>query len=225
MSYGNNNKGNAGNGGFDLANYETVKQRKVRLRKDYPNSIIHPMTISGIGYANNFVMHVAMVWKEKTEMSLTPEVVAAISDLAKSATHDNAGIVATTIAIMTRADSVGHSLSLAGGPKADKNAWVENSEESAVGRALDNLGYHSGSCSQEEMIKVGYTEATQQQRVRLENEINGILMDLAARQVNLVQLHQECIRRTRPFQQLHELSVDELTTIQNFLTSNQPITA
>lgn len=36
---------------------------------------------------------------------------------------------------------------------ANKYSWMENCEESAVGRALDNAGY-AGSCSREEMEKV-----------------------------------------------------------------------
>jgi hypothetical protein len=224
MSYNKNNNGN-GNGSFDLANYETVKQRKVRLRSAYPNSVIYPMTISGIGYSNSFVVHIALVWKDKADMNLSPEVVAAISDMAKSVTHDNAGVIATTIALLAKADSTGHSLSIAGGAKADKNAWMENSEESAVGRALDNLGYHSGSASREEMEKVTHMQAATAEKVRLENEINAILMDLATRQYNLAALHQECIRLTRPFNQVSDLTPDEMQRILNFLISNRPVTA
>ena len=37
---------------------------------------------------------------------------------------------------------------------ANKTSWLENCEESAVGRALDNAGYcGNGSCSQEEIVQ------------------------------------------------------------------------
>jgi|SRR5579875_2361511 len=221
MAYPNNNKNFGGGGGsFDLSKYETVKQRKTRLRNDHPNSVIYPMQLSGAGYATSFVLHMALIWKDKADMHMTPEVVTAIAELAKSVNSDNAGIVATSIAIMTKADSVGHSLSIAGGPKADKNAWVENSEESAVGRALDNLGYHSGSASQEEMIKVQQNEQAQQRRVQLENKINGLLMDMASRGINLQAIHQQCVMNTKPFTHLHELSPDELEKVLNILKAS-----
>jgi hypothetical protein len=218
MSYNKGGKQNFGdNGSFDLSRYETVKSRKTRLRADYPDALIYPMQISGVQYANNFVVHLALIWKDKATKSNSPEAVSAVTELCKSITMDNAAIVASTIGLILNADSVGYSLSIAGGPKADKNAWMENCEESAVGRALDNLGYHSGSCSQEEMIKVQQTEAAQQERVRLENEINGMLMDYAGRGVDLNRLHQACIMNTRQFTYLHELSIDELNKVLNVL--------
>jgi Asp-tRNA(Asn)/Glu-tRNA(Gln) amidotransferase A subunit family amidase len=216
MAYPNKNN-NGGGGSFDLSKYETVKQRKTRLRNDHPNSVIYPMQLSGAGYSVNFVLHMALIWKDKAEMNMTPEVIAAIADLAKSVNSDNAGVIATSIALISKADSVGHSLSIAGGPKADKNAWVENSEESAVGRALDNLGYHSGSCSQEEIIKVQQNEQAQQVRVALENQINGTLMDMASRGINLQNVYQLCSQNTKPFTHLYELSVDELEKVMNIL--------
>jgi hypothetical protein len=220
---GNNrnfNNNNFGGSSFDLAKYETVKQRKTRLRNDHPNSIIYPMQISGTHYANNFVVYLSLIWKDKATKNNSPEAIQAVTDLCKSITPDNAAIVAGSIGLILNADSVGYSLSIAGGAKADKNAWVENCEESATGRALDNLGYHSGSASQEEMIKVQQNEAAQQERVRLENEINGILMDLAGRGANLQALHQQCIMNTKPFTHLHELSIDELNKVLGILRQN-----
>lgn len=213
MTYNNKNYNNGGNAGFDLSKYETVKQRKTRLRNDHPRSVIYPMQISGVGYANNFVVHIALIWKDKADMNMAPEVVTAIADLAKSVTSDNAGVIATSIALITKADSVGQSLSIAGGPKADKNAWVENSEESAVGRALDNLGYHSGSCSREEMEKVAHMEGVQQERVQLENEINSLLMHLSTQNKNVQQIYQLCQQSTKPFQHFHELSTEQLRKV------------
>lgn len=52
--------------------------------------------------------------------------------------------------------STGHAQEFKGqGGMANKFAWCENCEESAIGRALDNAGYASDEkCSREEMIKV-----------------------------------------------------------------------
>ncbi|SFJ63989.1 hypothetical protein SAMN02799624_05313 [Paenibacillus sp. UNC496MF] len=213
-NYNNGGKRNFGDGGsFDLSKYETVKSRKTRLRTDHPNALIYPMQISGVQYANHFVVHLALVWKDKATKNNTAEAILAITELCKTITMDNASIVASAIGLVLNADSVGHSLSIAGGAKADKNAWMENCEESAVGRALDNMGYHSGSASQEEMLKVQHTEAAQQERVQLENEINGMLMDYASRGANLQQLQQACIMSTKQFTFLHELTIDELRTV------------
>lgn len=56
--------------------------------------------------------------------------------------------------------SSGHAQEFKGqGGMANKYAWLENCEESAIGRALDNAGYASDEkCSREEMIKVAEKE-------------------------------------------------------------------
>ena len=52
--------------------------------------------------------------------------------------------------------SVGYAMEFKGeGGPANKFSWVENCEESAIGRALDNAGYSGNDlCSREEMLKV-----------------------------------------------------------------------
>jgi hypothetical protein len=52
--------------------------------------------------------------------------------------------------------ATGHAQEFQGkGGMANKFAWLENCEESAAGRCLDNAGYSSNEkCSREEMIKV-----------------------------------------------------------------------
>lgn len=49
--------------------------------------------------------------------------------------------------------ATGHALELKGSGGANNDAWTENCEESAIGRALDNAGYAT-TCSKEEMSKV-----------------------------------------------------------------------
>lgn len=209
---------------FDLSSYETVKSRKTRLRLDYPESLIYPMQVSGVQYADRFVVYLALVWKDKKTKNTTPEAIAAVTQLSQSITPDNVGVIAASIGLLLNADSTGHSLSIAGGAKADKNAWVENCEESAVGRALDNLGYHSGSCSQEEIIKVKHTEQSVQARVKLENDINALLATKAGRGEDLVALHRICMQATKQFSHLQELSIDQLEKVFSIIQStNAPI--
>lgn len=216
MSY--NNKGNAG---FDLNKYENVKSRKTRLRNDYPDSFILPLPLSDMNYAGNYVMMGALIWKDKkvfAEISKS-NVLEKITESAASANPQNAGILLAAIAIAARADGAGFSLSIAGGKGADKNAWVENAEESAVGRALDNMGYHSGSASQEEMMKVQHMIDAQQERVQLENQINAMYTTLMQAGHNTSYIQQVISQTVRPFQQLSELSPDELSKMLNALQS------
>jgi len=210
-----NNKGQ--NEAEWLRTYATVKQRKKLFEKDYPNGKILPITMSDVNYSHNYIMVGALLWKDADKANLTPEVLDKITDMCKSVTPTNAGLVLGAIAIMTKADSMGYSLSIAGGPKADKNAWVENCEESAIGRALDNAGYQSGTCSQDELKKVEHMNQVQQERTALENEINNMLMHLSLQNVNLLQLQQICIQSTRPFNQLMELSTEELYKVRDIV--------
>ena len=203
---------------FDLSSYETVKQRKTRIRNDYPESVIYPMQVSGVSYADKFVVYIALVWKDYKTKNSSPEAISAVGELLKTITPDNAPLVAASIGLILNADSTGHSLSIANGLNADKNAWVENCEESAVGRALDNLGYHSGSCSAEEMIKVKQTEETRQTRVRLENQITAILSNKDNKE-DLSGMYQLCVKATKPFNTLDELSIQELEKVYDIVSS------
>ena len=111
-----------------MDHYETVKRRKLRLREDHPNAVVIPELVSSATDAERFVIFRAKIWLER-------------EDYKKG----------------TEPDSVGYSLSLAGGAGADATSWTENCEESAIGRALDNLGYYGDKrvedpkCSKEEM--------------------------------------------------------------------------
>ena len=107
-----------------LEGYETVKERKTKFYRDNPEGTVAVELMSPPEKAPEFVMIRASVWRDASDM--------------------REGY---------RPDSQGISLSIAGGKGADRDAWTENAEESAVGRALDNLGYHGGTCSREEMEK------------------------------------------------------------------------
>jgi hypothetical protein len=220
MAYNNNNNAKAGYNNFDLNKYETVKSRKVRLRQDHPNSVIMPLPLSDLNYASNYIMMGALIWKDKaTFENKTFDLFEKLSQAAGQANQQNIGIVMTAIAIMAGADGSGYSLSIAGGKGADKSAWVENAEESAVGRALDNMGYQSGSASQEEMQKVTHIQEAQQNRVTLENQINAMYGMLVAQGQNAAYLAQVVSQTVKPFTQLTELSPDELEKLLTALQS------
>lgn len=211
MGYNNNKQ-------FDLNNYETVKSRKVRLRNDYPDSMIMPLPLSDLNYAANYIMMGALIWKDKKEMAkIEPDRLSQMMMMAAQATPQNAGAILVSIAIASGADANGYSLSMAGGKGADKSAWVENAEESAVGRALDNMGYHSGSASQEEMQKVQHIQEVQQSRIQFENQINAMYGQLMNAGHNPNYLNQVVSQSVKAFTHLHELSVDELEKLLNAL--------
>ncbi|OXB94882.1 hypothetical protein [Parageobacillus galactosidasius] len=212
------NKNTKGYNNFDLSKYETVKERKVRLRKDYPNSVIFPIQLSDASHSSSYVLMGALIWKDKSVFEqLEPAVLEKVAELAQKATPSNVGIIMTTIGILTKADGVGHSLSIAGGYGADKNAWVENAEESAVGRALDNMGYHSGSCSREEMEKVQHVEQARNSREGLEQEINQMMISLTQAGVQPQYIYQIVSQTLRPFNTLNELAVHELEKLKEIL--------
>jgi hypothetical protein len=208
---------NKGGNKFDLNNYETVKSRKVRLKSDHPDCFVLPFPMSDLNYAGNYIMMGALIWKDKkTFAELDAGVHERIAQVAQSANTQNVGMILASLAVLSRADGAGYSLSVAGGSGADKNAWVENAEESAVGRALDNMGYHSGSASQEEMKKVEHMMEAQQQRVLLENQINqqyGALYQQGHHEQYLAQVQQQAVPRR--FNHLGELSPDELEKLLN----------
>jgi hypothetical protein len=218
MAYNNNNRG--GGKTFDLNNYETVKRRKVRLRNDYPDAFILPFPMSDVNYAGNYILMGALVWKDKkTFHELASDVHDKLARISQTSNPQNVGITLASLAIIAKTDGAGYSLSMAGGTGADKNAWVENAEESAVGRALDNMGYHSGSASQEEMKKVQHMQEVEQNRMVLENQINAMYGQLMSQGHNPQYLSQVASQSVRPFQQLMELSPAELEKLLNALQS------
>lgn len=107
---------------MDLANYQTVKTRKLLFKKDYPSGRILPELVTNEGQHTVF----------RVLIYATPE--------------DQANNLPL---------STGHAEEFQGqGGFANKHAWFENCEESAIGRALDNAGYHGNGASLEEMKKV-----------------------------------------------------------------------
>ena len=192
-----------------LNQYETVKSRKTRLRLEYPDSVILPIPLSDLNYVTSYVLMGALIWKDRKQFESVQ--FENVQKLAEGVTPQNAGLVMASIAIQTNADSSGFSLSIAGGKGADRTSWVENAEESAVGRALDNMGYHSGSASKEEMEKIQYMLDLDKQRVMLENDINSTYTELIGKGLSDQQLGQIISQAVKqPFRYLTELSIQEL---------------
>jgi hypothetical protein len=120
---------------FDPTKYETVKQRKIRFYTDYPDGriIVHQQSEHPLEYA----LFEALIYLSSVDQ---------MADLPRSKGY----------ALEIRDTEL--STSSKGGTYESVNysSWVENCEESAVGRALDNAGYASNMrCSKEEMQKAG----------------------------------------------------------------------
>ena len=112
---------------FDLKNYITVKERKKSFYIDHPDGVIIPAPLTSVSEMFNAgAFFECRIWKDR-----------------KTYDADRGP------------DTVGHSLSLMGGKGADSTSWTENCEESAIGRALDNMGYIGDrlACSREEIIQ------------------------------------------------------------------------
>jgi hypothetical protein len=59
------------------------------------------------------------------------------------------------------------------------------------------------------------------QSLSLINEINALLNVKSSQGVDLMQLHKECQKATKPFKNLKELSLDELITVKNLVISKK----
>lgn len=119
---------------FDVSKYETVKQRKKRFYSTHEDGRI------SVELLNNDILEQALirarvyVSKEDQEKNLPRGIGYA---------HEIRDRELKTSQYGKQYESVNFT------------SWVENCEESAVGRALDNAGFFSeNSCSQEEMIQV-----------------------------------------------------------------------
>lgn len=120
-------------GNFNLDNYETVKERKKRFYQDNPNGSIVPIIASPMEQLMDYVLFKVEIRRDSSKES---------------------------------PDSIGFALEIRDKEKklnkwgkeyesVNYTSWVENCEESAVGRALDNLGYAGNDkCSREEIEKV-----------------------------------------------------------------------
>ncbi|MBC8186478.1 hypothetical protein H8E88_35810 [candidate division KSB1 bacterium] len=119
---------------FDLSNYETVKERKIRFYQDNPDGriIVNMVNPDSVMECALFVVTIYKN-KEDQEKNLIWSTGYAFEVREKQLSISSYG---------KEYESVNYS------------SWTENAEESAVGRALDNAGYSGNKkCSREEMEK------------------------------------------------------------------------
>lgn len=84
--------------------------------------------------------------------------------------------------------STGFAMEFKGqGGFANKHAWVENCEESAIGRATDNAGFAT-KCSQEEMKKVVVAEKSQEIKNN-QDDIKKVTYDQLKRMYAIMKEH------------------------------------
>lgn len=123
---------------FNLEDYETVKERKQRFYKDFPDGrIVVTCKNDSSAELMDFAKFEARVYlnAQDQEKDLPRGTGTALEMRDKELSRTSGG---------KTYESVNYS------------SWTENCEESAVGRALDNAGYASnGKPSREEMEKVG----------------------------------------------------------------------
>ncbi len=119
---------------IDLNNYETVKMRKKKFYADYPDGRII------VEIQNQDVLEHALF---KATIYKTKEEQAEFKPFATGYAHEIRDKELKTSNTGKPYESVNYT------------SWVENCEESAIGRALDNAGYAGNDkCSREEMQKV-----------------------------------------------------------------------
>jgi len=138
-------------GRFDLSKYQTVKERKDLFYKDHAGVYL-PILITDPVNIGEEAAYIVPVWKDANG------AIAGADRLA--GTVEKCGNIDLRLAILIMApDSIGTAYENKGMTGASKTSWTENAEESAIGRALDNLGYHgNGKCSREEILKVQEVE-------------------------------------------------------------------
>ncbi len=133
--------------GFNLNDYETVKQRKLRFYADHPNGRII------VDMQNDDVLEMALF---KATVYLNPED-------QKSNAPRSTGFAFEIRDKQLSKNSYGKEYE-----SVNYSSWVENCEESAVGRALDNAGYASNAkCSKEEIEKANRMKETLKPQVNL----------------------------------------------------------
>jgi len=118
---------------FNLNDYETVKQRKLRFYKDHPDGRITVKIINSDLEEKAVVQAYVYLNASDQEKNLPRGVGNALEIRDKALQKNKFG---------KEYESVNFS------------SWLENAEESAIGRCLDNAGYASNArCSQEEIKK------------------------------------------------------------------------
>lgn len=122
--------------GFNLDGYQTVKERKKIFYDNYSTGVIHVEIISSIDKVMEYVVFQARIWKTR-ESCVNKEP------------PDSIGNALEWRDVELKENQYGQKYE-----SVNYSAWVENCEESAIGRAFDNMGISNMKCSAEEMKKV-----------------------------------------------------------------------
>jgi len=134
----------------NLANYQTVKERKDLFAADHSAGVILALPRE---VDETRAIFTVGIWKDRAQMCVGADRLAAAIRAGTNLTDVQALLVMAP-------DSIGTAFEANWMTGASKTSWTENCEESAIGRALDNLGYHgSGKCSREEVLKAKEAEA------------------------------------------------------------------
>ena len=132
---------------FQLDNYETVKARKDRFYTDHPEGVILAFPRQITDEQASFTV---AVWKDRDDYEGGRTLLASCP----------AGLAFDQMILVMGPDAMGTAYEAKWMAGASKTSWTENCEESAIGRALDNLGYHgNGKCSREEIEKATRAQA------------------------------------------------------------------
>jgi len=136
-------------GRFDLSKYQTVKQRKDMFATDHPNGVILAVPMKADGEEALFTV---AAWENV-------EGYAAGLEALKTVLSSGSQITDLQALLVMGPNGLGTAYEAKWMAGASKTSWTENAEESAIGRCLDNIGYHGdGKCSREEVEKVQRAE-------------------------------------------------------------------
>jgi len=141
--------------GFDLSKYQTVKQRKDMFATDHPEGVILAMPMKADGEEALFTV---AAWE-------TAETYLDGLDRLQAVLSSGSQITDLQALLVMGPDGLGTAYEAKWMLGASKTSWTENAEESAIGRCLDNIGYHGdGKCSREEVEKVQRAEEAIRER-------------------------------------------------------------
>jgi hypothetical protein len=115
---------------FDLSKYETVKERKKRFYRDYPNGRII-VKLENKEHIEKYALVKCYIFRDDSKTVFSSGMAFELRETEKQLNKWG-----------KEYEGVNYS------------SWLENCEESAVGRALDNAGYSGNDkCSKEEIEK------------------------------------------------------------------------
>jgi len=134
---------------FDISKYQTVKERKDLFSADHPSGVILAVPQRVTDDEATFTV---ALWEDSDSYVKGLD---ALTEVLKS----GAQISDLQALLVMGPHALGTAYEARWMAMASKTSWTENAEESAIGRCLDNAGYHgSGKCSREEILKAKEAE-------------------------------------------------------------------